>query len=125
MPDSSSSTSSSSTAPGSSGSRSTFNRAQLEDLELAEDIAAEARKAAYATALAARDISAAAITALAQLCLDARRKTTSRWRSWEWTHMLGADHQFDYEAHSLWKGKSNRLGLSAKARPRFSVSGFN
>ncbi len=75
MPDSSSSsaTSSSSTP---AQPRSTFNQAQLEDLELAENIAAEARKPAYATALAARDIAAAVVAALAQLCLDARRKTS-------------------------------------------------
>ena len=75
MPDSSSSSSSSSSA-GPAPSRSTFNQAQLEDLEVGESIVDEARKTAYKTALASRDITTAVVDALAALCLEARRKTT-------------------------------------------------
>ena len=74
MPDSSSSSTSSSTG-GSPQPRSTFNRAQLEDLETAEDIVTAARRDAYKTALAAREITTAVVDRLAQLCLAARRKT--------------------------------------------------
>ena len=75
MPDSSSSSSSASSgAP--PVSRSTFNQAQLEDLELAEGIVTEARRDAYKTVLAAREITAAVVDALATLCMNARRKTS-------------------------------------------------
>lgn len=74
MPDSSSSSSSSSS--GAPQSPSKFNQAQLEDLQVAEAIVAEARKDAYKTRLAAREISGAIVDELAAHCLEARRKTS-------------------------------------------------
>ena len=55
MPDSSSSSSTASSTGTPAQTRSTFNQAQLEDLELAESIVTESRRDAYKTALAARD----------------------------------------------------------------------
>ncbi len=77
MPDPSSSTSSesssSSSAPG--ASPSTFNQAQLEDLETAEHIVQSARTEPFKTVLAAREITTAVTDHLAALCFTARQRT--------------------------------------------------
>ena len=75
MPDSSSSSTSSSTSD-TPQSPSKFNQAQLEDLQVAEAIVAEARKDAYKTRLAGREITSTIIDEEAARCLNARRKTS-------------------------------------------------
>lgn len=74
MPDSSSSTSSSSSS-GPGQTPSTFNQAQLEDLETAEHIVESARTEPFKTTLAARDITTAVVDHLATLCFNARQRT--------------------------------------------------
>jgi hypothetical protein len=54
---------------------SVFNRAQLSDLELAEDIVKSVRIQAYRLVLADREIGDAAISHIADLCLNARKRT--------------------------------------------------
>ena len=78
MPDpSSSSTSSSSSSIAEPHTPSTFNRAQLEDLEQAEDFVKNARLSPYRAALATVAIGNAEVTHLADLCLEARRRTAA------------------------------------------------
>ena len=77
MPDPSSSTSSdsssSSSAPGQTPS--TFNQAQLEDLETAEHIVQSARTEPFKTGLLAREITTTITDHLASLCFTARQRT--------------------------------------------------
>ena len=77
MPDpsisTSSSSSSSSSAPGQTPS--TFNQAQLDDLQTAEHIVQSARTEPFKTTLAAREITTAVVDALATLCFTARQRT--------------------------------------------------
>lgn len=56
---------------------STFNRAQLEDLEQAEDFLRFARQAPFQAALAGVHIGDTEVNHLAGLCLHARRRTAS------------------------------------------------
>jgi hypothetical protein len=56
---------------------STFNRAQLEDLDQAEDLVKNARKEPYKTALAGAAIGDAELQHIADLCLTARRRTAA------------------------------------------------
>lgn len=78
MPESSSSTaSSSSSTAGAPQTRSTFNRTQLEDLELAEDIVRAARGEPYKSELIAREIPPAEVESLWTLCGTARQRTTA------------------------------------------------
>ena len=77
MPESSSSsTSSSSTAEGAPKPRGYFNKAQLEDLTVAEDIHAAASAAGRAAAFAGQDITAEYLAGLATAIAQARAKTT-------------------------------------------------
>lgn len=75
MSDSSSSSSSSSSGSSSQAqTHSVFNRAQLAELELAEDIVVNARIPAFRTGLAGREIGDPAIDHIADLCLHAREE---------------------------------------------------
>lgn len=60
-----------------------FNRAQLEDLDLADEIYRQAIKAPYDTALASRDLDQPWFVAYGQAIADARTKTTATGQSGE------------------------------------------
>jgi hypothetical protein len=73
---SSTSSSSSSSAEAAPKPKGYFNKAQLEDIEVAEDIHAAASAASRAAAFAGQDITAEYLTGLAAAIAQARAKTT-------------------------------------------------